>query len=486
MKRLSVVHVSSEVSPFTKTGGLGDVARSLPRALCDLGHDITIFTPYYAKLDYSAHNLEEVVSNFEVPLPNGESLTAKIWRGWLQSNLPVYLIGDDDYFGRRRGIYGDHEDNRRFYVFDVAVLAAIEHLGLKPDIIHCHDWHTGFIPHLLHYGYRGQYPNTRTVFTIHNLSFQFGHNWWEVSSDYRDNGRSALPDWWDVEVWEKLNFAKRAIMAADIITTVSEQYADEILTKDFGEDLHRLLINRRDHLFGIVNGLDYQDYNPATDPGLAANYDLEHIDRKVENKRYLQRHYGLQESPRTPLVGMVARLSEQKGFDLILEIIDSLLRLDLQLVIFGGGDAHYAQAIRRASKRYRAKLAAHLEFDVEHATLHYAGSDIFLMPSRFEPCGLGQLISLRYGSVPVVHATGGLVDTIEDYNPRTGRGNGFVFRAYDSRDLLMTITRAVENFKYQDAWRALMERGMRQSFSWAVPAKKYVAVYRKSLRQPAN
>lgn len=485
MSPLVIVHVTSEVYPFSKTGGLADVARALPRALARFGHKVAVVTPYYGSLDYKEHNLEEILPSVILTLPDGSHLPARVWRGWLQPNLPVYLIEQNEYFGAHRPIYGDPNDNRRFFVFNLAVLEVIKKLGLEPHIIHCHDWHTGLIPYLL----RSQrnhhlWAGVRTVFTIHNLTFQFGHNWWEVPVELRDNGRTSLPEWWDEEAWERVNFAKRAIMQADFITTVSEQYAEEILTKDFGQDLHRILENRRDRLVGIINGLDYRDYNPATDPGLYLNYDLTSLDRKYENKKYLQRSFGLIERAHVPLIGMVSRLSEQKGFDLLLEILEPLLRQDLQLVIMGGGDKQYTQFLTKAARKYKAKMGVHLEFDAQRATQVYAGSDMFLMPSRFEPCGLGQLISLRYGSIPIVHATGGLADTIQDYNSRTHKGNGFVFRAYDSRDLLVAIARAITVFRYESEWRQLVERGMKQSFSWQVPASKYLVIYRRILRLP--
>jgi len=488
MVPLSIIHVASEVYPFSKTGGLADVARALPRALASLGHQVAVFTPYFGSLDYSEHELELVVPQLPISLPDGSRLEAKVWRGWLQQNLPVYFIQQDEYFGPHRPMYGDPNDNRRFFVFNLAVLAAIDELGLKPQVIHCHDWHAGLIPYLVHSkqnGHAGSSLDIRTVFTIHNLTFQLGHDWWEVPSELNDNGRSALPEWWDEEAWERVNFTKRAIMQADFITTVSEQYAEEILTKDFGQDLHRVLVNRKKILAGIINGLDYRDFNPTTDLGLYANYDLTSLDRKYDNKRHLQRDFGLVERAHVPLIGMVTRLSEQKGFDLLLEIIEPLLRLDVQLVVMGGGDKNYAAVLDKAAKKHSTKLGVRLEFDVQNATRVYAGSDMFLMPSRFEPCGLGQMISLRYGSIPIVHATGGLADTIVDYNSRTGQGNGFVFRTYDSRDLLVAITRAVVNYKYQSSWRKLVEDGMHQSFSWQVPAKKYVLVYRRLLRLPA-
>lgn len=488
MRRLSVVHVASEVDPFTKTGGLADVARALPKALHRLGHEVAVVTPYYQSLDYSARELEDVPGEFNLTLPNQTVLRARLKRGWLLQGLPVYLIVQDDYFGPRQAVYGEANDNQRFFVFNLAVLAALAYLKLTPQVIHCHDWQSGLIPQLLRSGqngYRQAWAATRTVFTIHNLSFQLGHDWWEAPAEERDTGRTALPEWGDERAWERVNFAKRAILQADFITTVSEQYAEEILTRDFGQDLHRILVNRQDKLLGIINGLDLHDYNPATDPGLTANYDLTSLDRKYENKSYLQRTFGLPERFHTPLIGMVSRLSEQKGFDLLLEILEPLLRLDVQLVVMGGGDKHYTTILKRAAQRHPTKFAVHLEFDSARATQVYAGSDMFLMPSRFEPCGLGQMISLRYGSIPIVHATGGLADTIVDYSPRTGKGNGFVFKTYDSRDLLVTITRAVVNFKYATEWRKLVEQGMHQSFSWQVPAQKYTLLYRRLLRAPA-
>ncbi len=489
MSNLNIIHIASEVYPYSKSGGLADVARSLPRALAGFGHQVAVITPYYSSLDNSGKDLELLDKKLNIILPDSSQVGARLWRGWLRHDLPVYLIEQAEYFGAHRPMYGDPNDNRRFFVFNLAALEAIKLLGYKPDIIHCHDWQTGLIPHLLHIEQNKQtetFKKAHTVFTIHNLTFQFGHNWWEVPDDLRDSGRNSLPEWWDEEAWERVNFAKRAIMQSDFITTVSEQYAEEIMTKDFGQDLNRILFKRKNKLAGVINGLDYRDYNPATDPGLYVNYDLTSLDRKYENKKYLQRSFGLPERARVPVIGMVSRLTEQKGFDLLLEIIEPLLRLDLQLIIMGGGDSYYAKILNRIAHKYKSKMAVHLEFDAERATQVYAGSDMFLMPSRFEPCGLGQMISLRYGSIPIVHATGGLADTIQDYNPRSHKGNGFVFRTYDSRDLLVAITRAVVSFRYEKDWRKLVEQGMHQSFSWQVPASKYLLIYRKIIRSTVS
>jgi starch synthase len=305
-------------------------------------------------------------------------------------------------------------------------------------------------------------------------------NWWEVPDDARDPGYTNLPRL-DDPLFAHVNFTKRAIQTADIITTVSEWYAQEILTKEYGEDLHRALSARKGHLFGIINGIDYQEYNPATDPGLWENFTADTLEKKQVNKKELERFLGLPMNPRVPLLALISRLSEQKGLELLIEIMEPLLRLDLQLVILGAGDQAYEKYFDRIRKRHSKKVAVHLEFDTVNTTNVYAGADMLLMPSRFEPCGLGQLISLRYGTIPIVHAVGGLHDTIADFNPRTMRGNGFVFHTYDSRDLLVAITRALTNYRHADTWQHLVKKAMRQVYSWELPAQKYLAVYRKAL-----
>lgn len=375
-------------------------------------------------------------------------------------------------------------ENARFFLLDVAAIELAKIIKFQPDIIHCHDWHTGLIPYFLKGRYKSDefFKNTATLFTIHNLTFQMGHDWWEIPSNLKDDGRSPMPKFEHSPAIERINFAKRAIMCADLINTVSENYAKEILTKDFGEDLNIILKNRKNRLYGIVNGIDYNDYNPQTDPGLKENYGPQTIEKKAKNKEYLQKYFELPARSDVPVLGMATRIAEQKGIDLLMKIFDDLMSLDVQFVIMGSGDKDYEKFFVDMKKKYPEKMGYHLEFDTKHASLIYAGSDIFLMPSRFEPCGLGQLISLRYGCIPVVRATGGLVDTITDYNPNTGKGNGFVFHKYDPNAFLIACTRAIETYKHQDIWSRLVQNGFKESFSWKIPAKKYLVLYRKALK----
>ncbi len=316
--------------------------------------------------------------------------------------------------------------------------------------------------------------------------FQFGHNWWKVKSNLKDDGNVRLPKFDHSPAVERINFVKRAIINTDVLNTVSEQYAQEILTKNFGQDLHRILKNRENKLFGIVNGIDYKDFNPKTDPGVYRNYDAKSLNKKEENKTYIQKYFKLPQAPKIPVLGMVTRITEQKGFDLVLEILEDILRLDVQFLIMGSGDKTYEDFFKKMKKKYPEKIGIHLEFDAKRATSIYAGTDMFLMPSRFEPCGLGQLISLRYGSIPIVRSVGGLADTVTDFNPQTGKGNGFVFHNYSAKALLIAIIRAIENYKYSTVWDKLIKNGMSQVFSWEIPAKKYLTLYRKAITLQRN
>jgi starch synthase len=485
-KKLKIVHVSSEVEPFSKTGGLADVASSLPKAIKELGHEVIVVTPFYTAItNRRKFGLKSIAEDIGVELSEGITLPANFWQGKLDGELPIYFIENNKYFGRRKALYGSEHENARFFFFDLAVLKLLKTIKFQPDLIHCHDWHTGLIPYFLKRRFKKDefLTKTATLFTIHNLLFQFGHNWWKVRSDWKDDGVSRLPKFGHTPKVERINFAKRAIINADLVNAVSEQYAEEILTKDFGQDLHRILQHRKDKLFGIVNGIDYKDYNPKTDPGLYRNYDVSSLNKKAENKKYLQKYFKLPTNSKIPILGMVTRITEQKGFDLVMRIIEDILMLDLQFVIMGSGEKTYESFFRKFQKKYPKKIGIHLEFDAQRATSVYAGSDMFLMPSRFEPCGLGQLISLRYGSIPIVRAVGGLADTVTDFNPRTEKGNGFVFHRYSSKALLMAIARAVENYKYSKTWVDLVKNGMKQSFSWEIPAKKYLTLYRKTIKQ---
>lgn len=478
---LHIAVISAEVSPFSKLGGQADVAHALPKHLKGLGHDVSIVTPYYkfiAKQPVKPEHIGDTVVTVgkkEFPVRFYRTLLSET------SQVPVYFIAQDDLFGSRDTIYTFPDDNLRFYVFDRAVFGLFELLGHIPDILHCHDWATGLIPNFLRLEYRKRtlWRDTVSVFTIHNLLYQMQGMWFEVPEDKRDLGRGLPPT--ETAKIRTTNLTLRAIKNADVINAVSVRYAEEIMTKKFGEGLDGALRRRRADVFGIINGIDYTIFNPSFDQHLGIHYDWNSLDKKMENKVSLQRKYHLPERKDVPMIGMAHRLTEQKGFDLIMEILPILIHQPIQLVIVGSGDRQYMTLFRHMAKKYPQQVAVHLEFSEQVASLIYAASDMFLMPSRYEPCGISQLISLRYGSIPIVHRTGGLADTITDFDPRTGVGTGFVFHNYTGPDLLMALTRAIETYKYPRVWEHLTWQAMRQSFSWELPARQYVDLYRRAL-----
>ena len=480
MKALKIVSISSEVHPFSKTGGLGDVARSLPKALHRLGHEVIIITPFYSKLiDVNKHKLQLIYSDVKLYIDKDNEVTVSYWRGELLPGLFVYFVSNEKYFSRHKKLYGSSHENARFYLFDVAALKLISLLKFKADIINCHDWHAGLIPYLKKQRFKKSETLSKaaTVFTIHNLVFQLGHNWWEIPVDKRDKGINSLPKFNDPKL-EYINFAKRGILYADVINTVSETYAKEILHHSFGQDLHRILSNRRNRLFGIVNGIDHKDYNPINDPGLVANYNHKKIQRKKINKQHIQKLFGLKLGPDIPILCTAYRITYQKGFSLILESLNKLIELGIEIVIAGTGDKNYIKELKKVSKKFPDKLViipSH-EKTLEYETQLYAGSDMIIMPSHYEPCGINQMKAFRYGCVPIVRSTGGLNDTVIDYQPGN-HGNGFKFKDYSAQDFLAAITRALDVYKNHKAWRSLVCRGMKASFSWELPAKKYIQLY---------
>ncbi|OHA47093.1 MAG: hypothetical protein A3A80_01580 [Candidatus Terrybacteria bacterium RIFCSPLOWO2_01_FULL_44_24] len=479
-KNLNIVSVTAELSPFVKTGGLGIVANNLPQALAKLGHNVIIITPFYKKIAENTRGLKLVIKNMPFAVQKTE-LAADVYEGTLNEGVKVYFIDKPSFFSEIPVIYGSPFDNKRFLFFNFAVIQTLKELGFNPDIIQCHDWHTGLLPCLIHAG--KNIKNPATVFTIHNLAFQLGSDWWLIPEKERDNGISPLPDFTDEARIKNLNFTLRGILCADLISTVSEHYAQEIMTKRFGENLERQLKDRRRDIFGIINGIDYNEYNPETDPGLPIKYNIDTFDRNRKNKLALQEYFDIERNPTKPLIGMVSRITEQKGFDLLIEILPALMKLDLQLVIMGSGDKRYEDTFGQAHKKYPKKFG-YRSYDQRYETLVYSGSNFFLMPSRFEPCGLGQLLSLRYGSIPIVHGVGGLSDTVTDFNPKTGKGNGFVFTSYDSRAILTAIVRALENLKRNGVmWNNLIKTSMSEVYSWELPAKKYVSLFKRALRK---
>jgi starch synthase len=474
---MKILIAAAEVVPFAKVGGLADVTGALPKALKRLGHDVRVVMPKYQRIQDAKFGLRAIMPELEVPM-DGHCERAVLKEGTLAGDIPVYFVDSERYF-QREGVYGYQDDDERFIFFSRAVLEMLPRLGWTPDVLHCNDWHTAIIPNWLKTLYRDdpRFSGIATLFTIHNLAYQgiFGHRVLEIAGIgsfgfvYSDRGDGHAVD-----------LLGRGLQFADAITTVSEQYAREVQTPELGEGMDAVLAERQDRLFGILNGLDYEELDSAKDRHIAATFDVHSLGQRPENKLALQREANLKVDPEVPVVGMISRLSDQKGFDILCQALPAILSQPLQLVILGTGDQHYHEMLTEAAKRYR-NLSIFLTFNTPLAQKIYAGSDLFLMPSRFEPCGLGQLIAMRYGSVPVVRRTGGLADTVQDYDPRTGQGNGFVFERYDPMELFATVVRAVENYRYRDTWRRLVEANMQRDFSWASSAQKYIHVYTKAI-----
>ncbi|GAB4538110.1 MAG: glycogen synthase GlgA [Anaerolineae bacterium] len=477
---LKILLLAAEVVPFAKTGGLADVAGSLPKAIHRLGHDIRVAMPRYGRIRPDRFKLTDALDTFPVPMDD-HSQPGKLWQTSLDGAVPVYMIENARYFDRD-GIYMYPDDAERFIFFCRGMLEGVKRLGWQPDIIHCHEWHTALVPNWLKTIYAADpfFANTASVYTIHNLAYQgvFGYRVLEIAG-IDEYGFIVHPD--IVDLNEVVDFMGRGIYYADVINAVSETYAREILTPEFGEKLDPLLRDRQDRLFGVLNGIDQDEFNPATDPYLEANYTIDSLDQRLTNKLALQRQAGLRQDPQTPVIGIIARLTDQKGFDLITPVIDATLRqTGAQFVLLGTGEQRYHDFFAELANRYPEQAGIFLTFNAALARQIYAGSDLFLMPSRFEPCGLGQMIAMRYGSVPVVRAVGGLADTVRNYDPATGEGTGFVFKDYDPMALYTALVRAIETYRHRDIWRELQIRCMQQDFSWERSARKYIELYRRA------
>jgi len=459
---MKIAVCASEVVPFAKTGGLADVTGALPLELESLKQEVIIIMPRYKAIQEPKFSIKR--------------LNADISYAVIGKSIKVYFIEKDLYFNRD-GLYGDktgdYKDNLdRFSYFSRRALELLKEINFKADIIHCHDWQSALIPIYLKTIYAGKpfYKDTKTIFTIHNIGYQglfpkdqFG----KLGIDWKFFNIDML------EFYDKVNLLKGGMVFSDIINTVSPTYAREIQTKEFGYGLEGVLAKRKKDVFGILNGLDYSIWNPGSDKFIAKNFSVENIQDKYKNKRDLQRICKLPVKTDVPLFGIVSRLAEQKGFDILADAIEKICNMDLQLVILGTGDLKYHVILEDIVRKYPKVISLHLKFDDALAHKIYAGSDIFLMPSKYEPCGLGQLISMSYGTIPLVFKTGGLADTV------TGK-DGFVFDKYKKEDLIKTIDKAIKAFKNKKEWLRLMQKAMQNNFSWRESAKEYVALYEKS------
>lgn len=495
---MRILIATCEATPLARTGGLGDVCGALPKALSALGHDVSVIMPAHRSALASGLPMQPTSCEFAVPIGN-KSVRGRILETRLPgTNVPVYLVDQKDYFDRP-AIYVDtdgqeYKDNcERFAFFSRATLEAVRLMELRPDVLHLNDWTTGLIAAYLKAELRGvpPYDSIATLFTIHNLAYQ-GTFWhWDMLLTGLD---WKYFNWRQMESFGNLNLLKTGLVFADAINTVSPTYALEIQQPELGCGLQDLLSFRRDVLSGIINGVDYSEWNPATDTHLAAHYDASNVvEGKAACKAALQRELGLTVRPEVPLIGLVGRLVEQKGIDLVTAVMEHWAdHVDVQWAILGTGERRYEEQLTALAERFPRQMAVRIGFSDPQAHRIEAAADMFLMPSRYEPCGLSQLYSLKYGTVPVVRATGGLVDTITDATPSTladKTATGFCFADYTSTALAAAMERACQAFAQPQVWRQLVSTGMSQDWSWAASAKEYVATYQRTIarrREPAR
>lgn len=475
---MKVLFVASESHPFIKTGGLGDVIGALPVALKDLDVDARVVMPNYRDIR------EDLKENFEYI---GHFFVNVGWRNqycgvlqYVYEGVIFYFL-DNEYYFKRDGLYGYYDDGEKFAFFSRAVMEFLKFIEWTPEILHCNDWQTAMIPvlHKLEYIKEDKFKDMKSIFSIHNLFFKGMYS------------PQVLPELfgYDLEPFFNgslehngaISFLKGAINYSDIIATVSKTYVEEIKTSQYGEQLEGLLKYREKYLVGILNGIDYKEYNPEDDDYIEFNYRYDELENKYLNKESLQKELGLDVDKDIPMIALVSRLTHQKGCDLIIKILDEIINENVQVVILGTGDYMYEESFRSFEKNHKNKFSANIKFSNELAHKIYAASDMFLMPSLFEPCGLGQLIALRYGSIPIVRETGGLKDTIVAYNEFDETGNGFSFKNYSYKELLDTVKYALSVFDNKGKWNNIIKNAMISDNSWEKSANEYIKIYSELL-----
>jgi len=488
MKQFKILYLASEVAPFAKAGGLADVTGALPKALKGLNQEIRLMIPKYKFINERKYILREVIRLREIPVTiNGKTEIANVKSAFLpDSKVQIYFIEIGDFFNRP-GIYVDpatnkpYEDNaERFAYFSKAALETLKILSWQPEIIHCNDWQTAFIPVYLKTIFQAEpfFTGVKTIFTLHNLTSQGSFP--KETAQKIDFDESQTREGGMFNKDGKLNLTKAAIHFSDFITTVSETYADEIIKDDaIGFGFGSLLDEKGEKFEGILNGVDYAVWSPEKDKSIPNRYSAEDLSGKQENKKALTMRLGFEYKENVPLLGIISKINEQKGIDLIAEAMEEILKLDIQISIHGEGDKELIKILTDYAKKNPQKLSINLTYDDKMAHLIEAGSDIFLMPSRYEPCGLNQIYSLKYGTVPIVSAVGGLFDTVEDLDEENDEGTGFIIETLSAKEIVKAVKRAVDYYKKTEQWTNLQKRIMEEDFSWEISAKRYLDIYNR-------
>ena len=483
--KMKIAFVASEVFPYAKTGGLGDVAGALPKVLAKLGCDIKLFIPKYSFISESKCQLK-FIDSINVPVRvAGITRDTFLHRAVLPgTEVEVNFVDCPHYFSRGNIYTKDADEDERFILFNKAVIKIIQRINWIPDIIHCNDWQTGLIPFYLkdNYNWDRKLKMTKTVFTIHNIAYQ---GLFTEETFYKSEIDKEIVNKTDPKPSDNFSFMKTGLLFSDIINTVSKTYAREIMTPESGAGMETILKRKKKRLFGIINGIDYSEWNPLSDENIPFHFNIKNLERKKENKKYLLKRFNLKYYENVPLIGIVSRMVKQKGFDIVEQGMGDLMKLKAQWVVLGSGEDQYEDLFRSLSHSYPEKVANYIGYNNELAHLIEAGSDMFLMPSLYEPCGLNQLYSLRYGTIPVVRKTGGLADTVKDWNElkrsHNQSGTGFCFNNYSASALITTLRKAINNFNDMETWERIQTNGMRQNFSWENSGKEYIKLYKLAL-----
>lgn len=484
-RKLKILFVGSESAPFVKVGGLGEVLHALPKALKEIGHDARVFIPKYGIIDQEKFKMKTVIDQMLIPDPIQDNIICNIKEFISDDGAITYFLENEEYYEKRSSVYGYDDDAARWALLSRGAIEFARHSkSWVPDIIVGNDWQCGLIANYMKCNYKDDpiISNIASIFIIHNIHYQGVFDYRHISELDYDDGQSDIPSITDPRLF-KLNFMRRGIRYADVINTVSPNYAREITTVEYGEMLDPLLQERRSRLFGILNGINYDTYNPETNPYVEYKYDVKDLDERLKNKKVLQQKFNLPEDKDAFIVAIVSRLTEQKGLDLVMEVIEPLLKnFDFQFVVLGSGDSKYLSFFDELDKKYK-NVATHLSYDDILPHVIYAGADSILIPSRFEPSGLTQMEAMRYGVIPIVRHVGGLADSVEDIDLKNNVGTGFVFEAYDHYALFGAFVRAFETYHYPKVWSEIQKRAMGTNFSWNKSAKEYIKLFERALNQ---